>query len=122
VSADLILRPRDTTRPAVPAHLEVLAPLPVLSTRSTGGSAGDQGAGAPTDAHAASVDGAPITAGQLRELLEQLDAVCPGGVQAPTGGTLTIAPDRSRDRCAAGDGDPVRAGAAGPSRLPPARR
>ncbi|MGY1644437.1 HNH endonuclease [Geodermatophilus sp. SYSU D00703] len=37
------------------------------------------------------VDEQPITAAHLRELLTQLDAICPGGLQAPAGGTLTIA-------------------------------
>jgi hypothetical protein len=37
------------------------------------------------------VDGEPITAAHLRELLEQLDALCPGGLQAPAGGTLHAA-------------------------------
>ncbi|MGY1593423.1 HNH endonuclease signature motif containing protein [Geodermatophilus sp. SYSU D00708] len=37
------------------------------------------------------VDGQPITAAHLRELLAQLDAVCPGGLQPLTGGTLTVA-------------------------------
>ncbi|NEL56668.1 HNH endonuclease signature motif containing protein [Goekera deserti] len=37
------------------------------------------------------VDGAPVTAAQLRLLLEQLDALCPGGLQAPAGGSLQIA-------------------------------
>ena len=37
------------------------------------------------------VNGRPITAAHVRELLEQLDAVCPGGLQAPTGGSLQIA-------------------------------
>jgi hypothetical protein len=36
------------------------------------------------------VSGQPITAAHLRELLTQLDALCPGGLQAPMGGTLTI--------------------------------
>ncbi|WP_369134575.1 hypothetical protein [Modestobacter sp. I12A-02662] len=40
---------------------------------------------------AATVDGAPITAAQLRTLLEQLDALRPGGLQAPTGGRLQVA-------------------------------
>jgi hypothetical protein len=34
--------------------------------------------------------GQPITAAHARELLAQLDAVCPGGLQAPTGGWLRI--------------------------------
>ena len=37
------------------------------------------------------VDGQPVTAAQARELLERLDALCPGGLQAPTGGTSTSA-------------------------------
>ena len=36
------------------------------------------------------VDGEPVTAALARELLERLDALCPGGLQAPTDGTLTI--------------------------------
>ncbi|MCA0143596.1 HNH endonuclease signature motif containing protein [Blastococcus sp. LR1] len=71
----LVLRPWDTSRPPVTAHLTVLAPLPVL--------ANSVGVGA--------VDGRPITARDLRELLEQLDALCPGGLQAPTGGSMLLA-------------------------------
>ncbi|MCW2676143.1 MAG: endonuclease [Modestobacter sp.] len=37
------------------------------------------------------MDGEPITAGHLWELLAQLDAVCPGGLQAPVGGSLQVA-------------------------------
>jgi len=85
VLADLILRPWDTSRVPVTAHLQVLAPLPVLHPRPTG-----TPTDVPTAEDAATVDGAPITAGQLRELLEQLDALCPGGLQAPIGGSLGI--------------------------------
>jgi hypothetical protein len=87
VLADLILRPWDTSREPVTAHLTVLAPLPVLVDRPVSGAAR---AAVPTDADTATVDGAPITSGQLRAILAQLDAVCPGGLQAPTGGTLGI--------------------------------
>ncbi|MGY5884006.1 HNH endonuclease signature motif containing protein [Modestobacter lacusdianchii] len=116
VLADLILRPWDTSREPVTAHLSVLAPLPVFPTSPTGhggptghagpsaqagptAPAGPTGHGSPAgcadpaayaEADAATVDGAPITAAQLRELLEQLDALCPGGLQAPAGGTLGI--------------------------------
>jgi hypothetical protein len=76
VLGDLTLRPWDTTRPSVTAHLTVLAPLDALSS----------GAGEPAE-----VDGQPITAAHLRSLLEQLDALCPGGLQAPAGGTLDLA-------------------------------
>ncbi|WP_448616566.1 HNH endonuclease signature motif containing protein [Modestobacter sp. URMC 112] len=85
VLADLVLRPWDTSRPPVTAHLTVLAPLP------TPGRPAPEAAGRPTDADAATVDGAPITAGQLRDLLAQLQAVCPGGLQAPAGGSLDVA-------------------------------
>ena len=76
VAADLMLRPWDTSRPPVTAVLNVVAPLPSLT--SAGVEPGE-------------VDGATITAAHVRELLIQLDAVCPGGLQAPTGGTLHIA-------------------------------
>ncbi|MGY5883333.1 HNH endonuclease [Modestobacter lacusdianchii] len=116
VLADLVLRPWDSSREPVTAHLTVLAPLPVFATGPTahssptahgnatgpgsprahgsptvhGSPSGHEGPGAYGDADAATVDGAPITAAQLRELLEQLDALCPGGLQAPAGGTLSI--------------------------------
>ena len=79
VLADLILRPWDTSRPPVTADLTVLAPLPTLRDGVEGGT------------EPADVCGEPITAGHLREVLTQLDAVCPGGLQAPTGGSLQIA-------------------------------
>jgi hypothetical protein len=37
------------------------------------------------------VNGQPITHTHLRELLERLDALCPGGLQPPAGGGLAIA-------------------------------
>jgi hypothetical protein len=49
------------------------------------------------------VSGQPITATHLRELLRQLDALCPGGLQAPSGGSLTMAivePDSGELRAA----------------------
>jgi hypothetical protein len=76
VLGDLVLRPWDTTRPPVTAHLTLLAPLDALGSGAGG---------------LAEVDGQPITAAHLRALLEQLDAVCPGGLQAPAEGTLDIA-------------------------------
>ncbi|WP_460682892.1 HNH endonuclease signature motif containing protein [Modestobacter lapidis] len=94
VLADLVLRPWDVSRPPVTAHVTVLAPLPVLRNRSDPdpgpAAAPTRAVTAPTDADAASVEGVPITGGQLRELLGQLDAVCPGGLQAPAGGVLDI--------------------------------
>jgi hypothetical protein len=36
------------------------------------------------------VDGEPVTAALAREFLERLDALCPGGLQAPTDGTLLL--------------------------------
>ena len=88
VLADLVLRPWDTSRAPVTAHLQVIAPLPVLGGGRATGDVPPAGSG---DTDAATVDGAAITAGQLSELLEQLDAQCPGGLQAPTGGSLRIA-------------------------------
>jgi hypothetical protein len=79
VLADLILRPWDESRPAVTAALTVLAPLSSLIPAGAG-------SGEP-----AQVDGQPITAAHVREMLAQLDAVCPGGLQPPTGGTLSVA-------------------------------
>ena len=74
VLADLVLRPWDTSRPPVTAHVEVVAPLTTLL-----------GAIDPGE-----VAGHPITAAQLRELLDQLDSLCPGGLQPPLDGTLDI--------------------------------
>src|SRR3954452_7341141 len=93
ITADLLLRPWDTCRPPVTAHLHVLAPLPAFATRPAADRDRPAAApitGAPTDRDTTTVDGAPITAGQLRELLQQLDAMCPGGLQAPSGGSLSI--------------------------------
>jgi hypothetical protein len=73
--AHLILRPWDTTRPAVTAQLSITAPLSCLRAGSK---------------QVAAVDGQPITADHLREILTELDAVCPGGLQAPAGGSLHI--------------------------------
>jgi len=80
VLADLILRPWDSSRPAVTAVLDVTVPLSSLT------SAPAQGGREPGE-----VNGQPITAAHVRELLAQLDAVCPGGLQPPTGGTLKVA-------------------------------
>jgi hypothetical protein len=89
VLADLILRPWDTSRPAVTAHLTVIAPLHALTRTDQSPAPGGDGA-APGPA-SAEVDGQSITAAHVRELLAQLDALCPGGLQAPTGGSLQIA-------------------------------
>jgi hypothetical protein len=87
---DLVLRPWDVTRPPVTAHVTVLAPLDTLSA----GAAGHDACAVAHLAHdvePAEVDGQAITAGHLRELLERLDALCPGGLQAPAEGSLNIA-------------------------------
>jgi hypothetical protein len=81
VLADLVRRPWDTSRSPVTAAVTIVAPLPTLSRPSA-----DAGAVEPGE-----VNGHPITAGQLRELLTELDALCPGGLQAPIGGHLDIA-------------------------------
>ncbi|PWW24854.1 hypothetical protein JD79_04045 [Geodermatophilus normandii] len=71
--ADLLQRPWDESRPPVTAHLQIITTLASLAGRSAG---------------AGEVDGLPITAAHLRELLEQLDAL---GVRAPEGGSVTLA-------------------------------
>ena len=92
---DLVTRPWDTSRPPVTAHLTVVAPLGTLERGAAEHDAcavahlpAPGGCGC---AEPALVDGQPITAGHLRELLERLDALCPGGLQAPAGGTLDLA-------------------------------
>jgi hypothetical protein len=97
VLGDLVLRPWDTSRPPVTAHVTVLAPLDTVTAAAAGHDAcavghlvhqASDGCGC---AEPAEVDGEPITAGHLRSLLEQLDALCPGGLQAPLGGSLDVA-------------------------------
>ena len=69
-------------RPGVSAHVEVVAALDTLESAA---------AGAPGQGREpVLVDGEPVTAALARELLERLDALCPGGLQAPTDGTLTL--------------------------------
>ena len=85
--ADLVLRPWDTSRPPVTAALTVLAPLTALSPSGTVPSS-RPGA---DPAAVGEVDGEPITAAHLRGLLRELDALCPGGLRAPAGGTLDVA-------------------------------
>jgi hypothetical protein len=82
VFTDLVLRPWDTSRSPMTAHLTVVAPIPALRPSVTVGAQA-----APT----ADLDGQPITAGALRALLEDLDSLCPGGLQSPTGGSLHLA-------------------------------
>jgi hypothetical protein len=84
VLSDRVLRPEDDSRPPVTASLTVVAPLPTLTKPPCGH---------PVDepVEPGEVNGQPITAAQLRELLTELDALCPGGLQAPTAGTLDIA-------------------------------
>jgi len=78
---DLVTRPWQE-RPAVSAHLEVVASLDALESAA---------AGAPgTGREPVLVDEEPVTAAQARQLLERLDALCPGGLQAPTDGTLSL--------------------------------
>ncbi|MCZ2857224.1 HNH endonuclease signature motif containing protein [Blastococcus sp. VKM Ac-2987] len=88
--ADLVLQPWQD-RPAVTAQLTVVAPLdaltpgpPLTAGAPRPAASARPGAAAPV----AHVDGEPITATHLRELLAQLDAL---DVHAPPGGTLDIA-------------------------------
>ncbi|MGY1720316.1 DUF222 domain-containing protein [Blastococcus sp. SYSU DS0552] len=87
---DLLLRPWQQ-QPSVTAQLTVVAPLSALTPAKF------LAAGAPapaaftrpgTASPVGEVDGEPITAAHLRELLTQLDAC---SIQAPAGGSLDIA-------------------------------
>jgi hypothetical protein len=95
VLADLVLRPWAEGREPVTAQLTVTAPIGALTpARFLAEGAATPPVWARPGAvrePVAEVDGQPITAAHLRELLVQLDAVCPGGLQAPTGGSLSIA-------------------------------
>src|SRR4051795_4360141 len=68
--------------PTVSAHVEVVASLDTLESAA---------AGAPGMGREPVLGGGePVTAALARELLERLDALCPGGLQAPTDGTLML--------------------------------
>jgi hypothetical protein len=82
VMARLTLRPGDDGLPPVSPEIRVLAPLRSLLADPAAPSA----PGAPTGI--AVVEGEPVTAAHLRALLTAADAVCPGGLQPPTGGSL----------------------------------
>jgi hypothetical protein len=82
VMTEMTLRPWDDSRPPVTAELRVVAPLNSLLPDPSVPASG----GVPTGV--AEVEGEPITARHLRALLTALDAICPGGLQAPTGGSL----------------------------------
>jgi hypothetical protein len=99
----MVLRPGGADGPAFTGSVTVLAPLAAL--RQGGACPGDGDLGP-------AVDGTPITAGQLRELLAELGAL---GVQAPPGGSLDLA---LTDGCGALLAVvTARAGSAGNSRL-----
>jgi hypothetical protein len=84
VHANLTLRPWDTSRPSVTAQLRILAPINSLLPDPCNPAA----TGSPHGV--AEVEGEPVTAAHLRALLAAVDAVCPGGLQAPTGGSLVF--------------------------------
>lgn len=88
--ADLVLRPWDDTRPAVTVELRILAPLSsLLSDPSDPRDPSLPGNGGQPPG-AALVGGEAVTSRHLRALLTALDAVCPGGLQAPTGGSMHL--------------------------------
>jgi hypothetical protein len=84
VMTQLALRPGNDGRPPVTAGLRVLAPLNALLPDPADPTVGGVPAGV------AAVEDEPITAAHLRALLTALDAICPGGLQAPTGGSLHL--------------------------------
>ena len=79
VAADLILRPWDTSRPSVTAHVTIHAPLRSLHDETAPG----------TSAPPAEVAGEVVTAAQCRELLRELDML--GIRSAPAGGSVQVA-------------------------------
>jgi hypothetical protein len=83
VLADLVLRPGDTSRPPVTADLTIDAPLAALRERLA-----DRLRAAGEPAATATVDGQPITAAHLRELLAELDLL---GVRPSPAGTVQVA-------------------------------
>lgn len=83
VMAHCTLRPWADT-PAVTAELRVLAPINALLPDPA-----DPAGGGPPAGNG-EVGGEPVTAAHLRALLTALDAICPGGLQAPTGGSLHL--------------------------------
>ncbi|MGY2064727.1 DUF222 domain-containing protein [Blastococcus sp. SYSU DS0619] len=87
--AALVLRPWDTSRPALTGHVTVLAPLSALQrpAEDRPGPPGDASTGLDGEL-GPSIDGTPVTAAHLRELLAQLDAL---GMRAPEGGSLAVA-------------------------------
>jgi hypothetical protein len=82
--ASMTLRPWDDSRPPVTAELHVSAPLNSLLPDPADPTVGGNPAGV------AEVEGEPITWRHLRALLTAIDAICPGGLQAPTGGSLHL--------------------------------
>ena len=91
---DRLLGPEGET-PAIAAQVTVLAPLDTLE-HAADEAAPSEAARAPADPTGrrtpiGEVNGRPTTHTHLRGLLERLDALCPGGLQPPTGGTLRIA-------------------------------
>jgi hypothetical protein len=69
-------------RPTVSAHVEVVASLDTLESAA----AGAPGFGK----EPVLVGGEPVTTDLAREFLERLDALCPGGLQAPADGSLML--------------------------------
>ena len=66
------------------AELHVLAPLrSLLPDRPTPVCRGEPDG-------IAEVEGEPVTAADLRAALDGVDAICPGGLRAPTGGSLHL--------------------------------
>jgi hypothetical protein len=102
VLADLILRPWDTTRPAVTAQLTVVAPLDTLT---------------PAGAGVAEVDGQPVTAAQGAGAADPVGRGLPGRA-AGTGRRVAAAGGRRFGRGAAGHREPHRAGPDRPRWLP----
>jgi hypothetical protein len=91
VLTDLVLRPWDDSRPPVSAQVTVMAPVPTLTQQPCDHAVPARRAAHGHAAEPGEVNGMPITASQLRDLLTDLDFLSPDGLRAPVGGRLDIA-------------------------------
>lgn len=102
VLADLVLRPWDTSRPSVTAHITIHAPLPALVPPQPGADPGPPtGTSAPSDGPAGedgagpsqlgTVGGLPVTSAHLRELMARWSDAGLDGLTAPDDGSLDVA-------------------------------
>jgi hypothetical protein len=96
VLADLVLRPWDTSRPPITAHITIHAPLPALVPPRIEPDPGDAErppAPPPADGvvQPGTVGGLPVTSAHLRELMARWSDAGLDGLTAPEDGSLDLA-------------------------------